>query len=105
MSNPADERESLQALLTHPGWLIVVAWGRETFGATAYIARVKQMLGENRPDLGAGLKLLDAEAETANMLLTYPERRLAALESIGAGLASVLAAENQNIWPGRRGTL
>jgi hypothetical protein len=77
-----EEQQAIEGLLTHPGWLLFRAfcrgrWGAEGYGRQLKLAVSTAIQHKESPD--AALKAVDFANDEINVLLTWPETRLKAL--------------------------
>jgi hypothetical protein len=71
------ERDHLEGLLTHPGWLLLKEKARREWGAEGYGQKVRSQIGmANRDEIVPALKAIDVAATEINALLSWPKERL-----------------------------
>lgn len=94
MSEP-QEREELEALMTTPGWLRLLAYARATWGGDGYAQRIKLAIRtaqDRQQNVAEAVQRVDAANDEVNAILTWPKLRVQQLlqkEAHGQPLATM----------------
>ena len=95
----SDEYEDWDALITHPGWLRLLAFVKEQWGAAAYKQKIDAALllaDEKSKDALADVKVVSAVSSELTTIMNYPYERKKQLEKMKLEQAQT---------PGRRGRI